>query len=138
MKIAPLNLNNARQGGNFKGKTPNIDNLIAIKKAANYSLNGLEESLIDSIEKKSSGLIQELNGQKYIPDDTLKKKLTSSLKIFFGMPLDVIDFIVRKFPKSKLNNAEFLQKYRESVQLEDEIRALQGIHRNTSKYATEA
>jgi len=138
MKIAPLNLNNARQGGNFKGKTPNIDNLIAIKKAANYSLNGLEESLIDSIEKKSPGLIQELNGQKYIPDDTLKKKLTSSLKIFFGMPLDVIDFIVRKFPKSKLNNAEFLQKYRESVQLEDEIRALQGIHRNTSKYATEA
>lgn len=138
MKIAPLNLNNARQGGNFKGKTPNIDNLIAIKKAANYSLNGLGESLIDSIEKKSSGLIQELNGQKYIPDDTLKKELTSSLKIFFGMPLDVIDFIVRKFPKSKLNNAEFLQKYRESVQLEDEIRALQGIHRNTSKYATEA
>ena len=138
MKIAPLNLNNARQGGNFKGKTPNIDNLIAIKKAANYSLNGLEESLIDSIEKKSSGLIQELNGQKYIPDDTLKKELTSSLKIFFGMPLDVIDFIVRKFPKSKLNDAEFLQKYRESVQLEDEIRALQGIHRNTSKYATEA
>ena len=29
MKIAPLNLNNVRQGVIFKGKTPNVDDLFA-------------------------------------------------------------------------------------------------------------
>ncbi len=54
------------------------------------------------------------------------------------MPLDVLDSIARRFPKSKLNNAEFLQKYRDSVQLEDEIRALQGIRTNTHDFVSKA
>ncbi|MCX4274937.1 MAG: hypothetical protein OSJ27_04035 [Candidatus Gastranaerophilales bacterium] len=148
MEIAPLNLNNARQGVNFKGKTPNIDDLRAIKRFANCSLDGLEKSLIESIKRKAPGLIQTLDGEKYIPDDRITKRIISGFKSFFGMPMDAIDSIARKFPDSKLNNAEFLKKYRASVQLDNEVRALQGIHKNTldfvqdvmpegSKYPTE-
>ena len=131
MEIAPLNLNNARQGVNFKGKTPNIDDLRAIKRFANCSLDGLEKSLIESIKRKAPGLIQTLDGEKYIPDDRITKRIISGFKSFFGMPMDAIDSIARKFPDSKLNNAEFLKKYRASVQLDNEVRALQGIHKNT-------
>ena len=38
MKIAPLNLNNVRQGVIFKGKTPNVDDLIASRRFANCAL----------------------------------------------------------------------------------------------------
>lgn len=138
MKIAPLNLNNARQGVIFKGKTPNIDDLIAVKRFANCSLDNLEASLIKSIEKKAPGLVQTLDGRKYIPDDTILKRISSGFKSFIGMPLDMLDSIARKFPKSKLNNAEFLQKYRASVQLDDEVRALQGIHKNTLDFVKDA
>ena len=73
MKTAPLNLNNVRQGVNFKGKAPDIDDLRAVKRFANCSLDGLEKSLIQSIEKKAPELIQTLDGEKYIPDDTIIK-----------------------------------------------------------------
>lgn len=137
MKIAPLNLNNVRQGVIFKGKTPNIDDLIASKRFANCALNNLESNLLNSIKNKNPDLIKTINGVEYVPDDTLLRRFTSSLKCFFGMPLDVLDSIAKKFPNLKLNNAEFLQKYRDSVQLEDNIRALQGLQKNGSKFAKE-
>ena len=40
MKIAPLNLNNVRQGVIFKGKTPNVDDLIASLIFENCALVG--------------------------------------------------------------------------------------------------
>ncbi len=45
MKIAPLNLNNVRQGVIFKGKTPNVDDLIASRRFANCALDGLWDDL---------------------------------------------------------------------------------------------
>ncbi len=138
MKLTPLNINNNRkQDRSFKGKTPDIDDLIAIKKFANCSLDNLEKNLINSIEKKAPGVIQTLDGKKYIQDATITKRITSGFKSFFGMPMDVIDSIARKFPDSKLNNSEFLQRYREKNQLENEIRAVQGIHKNTLGFLKE-
>ena len=138
MKTAPLNLNNVRQGVNLKGKAPDIDDLRAVKRFANCSLDGLEKSLIQSIEKKAPELIQTLDGEKYIPDDTIIKRIASGFKSFFGMPMDAIDSIAKKFPDSKLNHAEFLQRYRDSVQLDNEVRALQGIHKNTLDFVKNA
>ena len=98
MKIAALNFNNVRQGVNFEGKTPDIDDLIAAKKFANCALDGLEKNLIASVEKKAPNVIQSIDGRKYVPDDTFLRKVSSALKSFFGMPLDLIDSISRKFP----------------------------------------
>ena len=132
MKSSSLNsCKNTKQGVHFKGKTPNIDDLRAIKRFANCSLDGLEKDLIKSIEKKNPNLLQTLDGEKYIPDDAITKRIASGFKSFFSMPMDAIDSIARKFPDSKLNNAEFLKNYRASVQLDNEVRALRGIHKNT-------
>ncbi len=139
MKFSPLNnSNNICKSVNFKGKTLTVDDLTAIKRFSNCALDGLEDSLIKSIEKKSPGVIKSLDGRKYVPDDTLSRKAVSALKSFFGIPLDAIDSVARKFPNSRLNNAEFLQKYRASIQTEDEIRALQGIRKNTLDFLKEA
>ena len=138
MKIAPLNLNNARQGVIFKGKTPNVDDLIASQRFANCALDGLWDNLASSIKKKRPDIIKNIGGVEYAPDDTLLRKISSGFKTFISMPLDVLDSIVKKFPDSKLNNAAFLQKYRDSVQLEDEIRALQGIRTNTLDFVKNA
>ncbi len=138
MKIAPLNLNNVRQGVIFKGKTPNVDDLIASRRFANCALDGLWDDLASSIKKKRPDIIKNIGGVEYVPDDTLLRKVSSGFKTFISMPLDVLDSIARRFPKSKLNNAEFLQKYRDSVQLEDEIRALQGIRTNTHDFVSKA
>ncbi len=137
MRLLPHGFNNTSQDANFKGKAPDIDNIAASKKFTNYALNGLWDNLLNSIKKEHPNLIKNINGVEYIPDDTPLRRVTSSLKCFFGMPLDVVDAIARKFPDSKLNNAEFLQKYRNSVQLEDSIRAFQGLQKNGSKFAKE-
>ena len=135
MKLSPLNINNnLKQGGNFKGKTPKVDDLIAIKRFANCCMGGLEKRLIDSIENKAPKLLQNVGGEKYIPDDAWFDKVKSVFKSFFEMPLDVINYIAKKFPKSKLNNAEFLQEYRAYLDLNSEVRALQGIYENTFNF----
>ena len=138
MRLLPHNLNNTNQNTNFKGKVPNADDLIASRRFANCALDGLWDNLSSSIKNKNPNLIKNIDGIEYIPDDTPLRRVTSSLKCFFGMPLDIIDSIAKKFPNSKLNNAEFLQRYRGSIQLEDNIRALQGLQKNGAKFAKEA
>ena len=100
MKIAPLNLNNVRQGVIFKGKTPNVDDLIASRRFANCALDGLWDDLASSIKKKRPDIIKNIGGVEYVPDDTLLRKVSSGFKTFISMPLDVLDSIARRFPKS--------------------------------------
>ncbi len=137
MRLLPKNSNNINQNTHFKSKVPNIDDLAASKRFVNCALDGLWDSLSSSIEKNSPGLVKNIIGIEYIPDDTPLRKIKSGLKCFFGMPLDVIDSIAKKFPNSSLNNAQFLQNHREKVQLEENIRALQGLQKNGSKFAKE-
>ena len=135
MKIAPLNIINTML--NKGAKAPNIDDLRAAKRFANCALDNLERKLLSSVEAKAPSLVQSISGEKYIPDDTIPRRAVSSLKSFFGIPLDIIDSIAKKFPNSKLNNAEFLQNYRASVQLEENIHALQGLRTKGAKFAQE-
>lgn len=137
MRLLSHNINNINQNTHFKGKVPNIDELAASKRFANCALNGLWDNLSNSIKNKRPNLIKSINSIEYISDDTPLRRITSSLKCFFGMPLDILDSIAKKFPDSKLSNAEFLQKYRDSVQFEDNIRAFQGLQKNGSKFAKE-
>ncbi len=53
------------------------------------------------------------------------------------MPLDVLDSIAKKFPNSSLNNSKLLKNYRNSIQLDNEVRALQGLQKNGAKFAKE-
>ena len=80
MKIAPLNLNNVRQGVIFKGKTPNVDDLIASRRFANCALDGLWDDLASSIKKKRPDIIKNIGGVEYVPDDTLLRKVSSGFK----------------------------------------------------------
>ncbi len=138
MKIAPLNLNSPRQGVNFKGKTvADFAELKAANRFINCKFNNLADNLSDSINKKAPNLIKDINGEKYIADDNLWRKAVSSLKSFFSMPFDILDGIAKKFPNSSLNNAKFMRLYREEMQFEDEVRALQGLQRNGIKFVLE-
>lgn len=139
MKISPQNANNLSSNTSFTASiVPNAGELRIAKRFANCALDNLEKKLVSSINEKAPHLLQKTDGEFYIPDDSIKRKAVSGLKTFFGMPVDVIDSIAKKFPNSSLNNAEFLQKYRESVQLEEEIRALHGIHKNSLKFLKES
>ncbi len=136
MQISYFNTNNANQCS-FKGKLPNADDLMASRRFVNRTLGGLWDELSASIKKKQPDIFQNINGVEYIPDDGSLKKVITGFKSFFGMPLDFVDSIAKKFPNSSLNNAEFLQKHRENVQLEENIRAMQGLQKNGSKFAKE-
>lgn len=135
MHFSPIDYNSQNRNTNFKGKIPDANDLLASKRFANCALNNLENNLLNTIKTKHPDLVKSINGIEYIAEDSPLRRFTSSLKCFFGMPLDVLDSIAKKFPNSRLNNAEFLQKYRDSVQLEDNIRALQGLQKNGSKFA---
>lgn len=137
MRLLPPNIDNINHNTRFKGKVPNIDDLTASKRFANCALDGLWDNLANSIQKKHPNLIKNINGIEYIPDDTPSRRIVSSLKCFFGMPIDIIDSVAKKFPNSKLNNAEFLKKYRDFIQQEENIRAFQGLQKNGSKFAKE-
>lgn len=133
MKIAPLSIINTML--NKSTNVPNFDDLRAAKRFTNCIFNGLEKKLITSVEAKTPNLIQSINGEKYVPDDTILRRITSSLKCFFGMPLDIIDAIAKKFPNSRLDNAKFLQNHRASIQLEENMRALQGLRTKGAEFA---
>ncbi len=138
MRLSPHNLNNAKQNTAFRAKAAlNADDLRASRRFANCALNGLWDNLSSSIKNKNPNLIKNIDGVEYIPDDTPLRRVTSSLKCFFGMPIDIIDSVAKKFPNSSLNNAGFLQRYRESVQFEENVRALQGLQKNGAKFAKE-
>ncbi len=137
MRLLPHSINNINKNACFRGKVPNIDDLTASKRFANCALNGLWDKLSSSINQKRPNLIKDINGIEYIPDDTPFQRIVSGFKCFFGMPLDIVDAVAKKFPNSKLNNAEFLKKHRETAQLEDNIRAFQGLQKNGSKFAKE-
>ncbi len=140
MNIAPnLNYHNSNSSVSFNGlKTPNPDDIKMVQKLANQGMDGLWDKLIVSVENKTTGIVKEIDGVKYIPNDTVKQKITEGIKTFFGMPLDVIDTFAKKFPNSRLYNAKFLQRHRENVLLENQIHALQGIYENGAKYTKNA
>lgn len=134
MRFLPLNHNSKNKNIIFKWKVPDANDLLASKRFANCALNGLWKNLSNSIKNKHPDLIQNIKGVEYIPDDTPLRKIISSLKCFFGMPLDIVDSIVKNFPNSRLNNAEFLQKYRDSVQTKENIRAFQGLQKTVLNF----
>lgn len=129
MKISKSILNSNHNIATFKGKKmPGVDDIVVLKRFVNCGLNGLERNLVQKIEKKAPQALTSIDGQKYVKNFTFIQNLTEGIKSFASLPLDFVDFIAKKFPNSKLNNAEFLNKYRDNVLLGNEIKALQGIH----------
>lgn len=114
----------------FRAKNPSLDDIKAIKRFTNCGLDGLEKKLINSINQKAPNLLEEVNGQKFPKKDTPKRVVISGLKSFFGMPMLAVDAIAKKFPNSSLNNSKFLTDYRNSIKLDEEVRALQGLYSN--------
>ncbi len=123
-----VNLNFSKSNMQFKGKVvPNADALLRVKNSINDGMGGLYDRLLERVGKNNTQII---SGDEFILDDSKKRKVISGLKSFLGIPMDIIDAIGKKFPDSALNNSKFLQQYRESVELEDTIRALQGMQEN--------
>ncbi len=131
------NFNSLNNSISFKGKAPNIDDLTVAKRFANCALDKLEKRLINSVEQKAPNLVQSIEGQKYIPNDTASKKAVGVVKSLFSMPIDIVDSIAKKFPNSSLNNSEFLKNHRDAVELDNKIKTIQGIQENSLKYVKE-
>ncbi len=122
-----VNLNFSKSNMQFKGKVvPNADALLRVKNSINDGMDELYNRLLERVGNNT----QTIDGNEFILDDSKKRKVISGLKSFLGIPMDIIDAIGKKFPDSALNNSKFLQQYRESVELEDTIRALQGMQEN--------
>ena len=122
-----VNLNFSKSNMQFKGKVvQSADDLLRVKNSINKGMGGLYDRLLERVGNNT----QTIDGNKFILDDSKKRKVISGLKSFLGIPMDIIDAIGKKFPDSALNNSKFLQQYRESVELEDTIRALQGMQEN--------
>ena len=122
-----VNLNFSKSNMQFKGKVvPNADALLRVKNSTNDGMDELYNRLLERVGNNT----QTIDGNEFILDDSKKRKVISGLKSFLGIPMDIIDAIGKKFPDSALNNSKFLQQYRESVELEDTIRALQGMQEN--------
>lgn len=139
MKNTSLNLNNAGMGVvNFKGRTPDVDDLRAAKRFIDCGLSGLNNSLTETIKEKAPSLIREIQGETYITKDTPAMRVKSGLKSFVGMFLDPLDYLGKRFPNSKINNLSIIKAYRKSSKFENEVNALQGLQENGINFVREA
>ena len=139
MKNTSLNLNNAGMGVvNFKGRTPDVDDLRAAKRFIDCGLSGLNNSLTETIKEKAPSLIREIHGETYIIKDTPAMRVKSGLKSFVGMFLDPLDYLGKRFPNSKINNLSIIKAYRKSSKFENEVNALQGLQENGINFVREA
>ena len=132
MKIfSPNNLNSKKFVG-FKGiKAPNYRYNAALKNFINKNLNGYENALINSIEKKAPDLIETINGNKFLKNESYAQKGINYLKSFLGLPLDAMVFLSEKIPK--LGNLEIIKKHKIAQTLENETNALKGLYSKTAK-----
>lgn len=138
MNIAPNPNHYSKNSVSFKSlKAPNADDIKVVQRFVDCGIGNLWSSLISSVESKTTGIVKEIDGVKYIPEDNFLQKATEGVKTFFGMPLDVIDAVARKFPNSRFYNSRLLQKHRENQLVESEIHALQGLYENGIKYTKE-
>ncbi len=136
MNSPSLNTNNNRL--NFKGmKLPDCADLRAAKRFLNCGYKSIEKKFIEYIQEEAPKLIADVDGEKYILDDKIGGKILSGFKSFIGIPLDIIDFFAKKFPKSFINNSKFLEKYRNSIKFEDNLKAFQGMQRNAIRFTQE-
>ena len=113
----------------FKGaKMPSVDNLKNIDRFINHSKDSFTNKLFNSIRNSSPNNAKVYQGVKYIKDFSFPKKVLNATRSFASVFVGPIDWFAKKFPKTGLNNSKFLQKYRNSLKLENEINAMQGLY----------
>ncbi len=135
MKLEANNINNNLT---FKALKPSdATNFVKLKEHINLSLNGFHDELFNSIAEQAPCAVKKIDGIEYIADFNVTQKVFNAVKSFVLMPFDGIDNLIKKFPKSKLNNSDFIKKYRKSVRLENQINAYQGTLENGAKFVKE-
>ena len=135
MNIAPKNSNMNKT--TFGSSLPNVDDLRALERFANCGLNNIYEDVVNTTSKYAPELIKKVDNFSYALDDPILRTAKFSLRSLLTMPLDALDFIIQKFPDSKLYNLEFLKKHREMNEIQDKINALRGIQNNGIKFIKE-
>lgn len=136
MNIAPNKINIDNQA--FGSSLPNVDDMQALARFANCSLNNLYDDVVSVTKQNAPELIKQIGEYSYALDDPILRTAKLSLRSLFTMPLDALDFIIRKFPDSKLYNLEFLKKHREMNEIQDKINAFRGIQNNGLKFIKES
>lgn len=120
---------------NFYGaKTPNISDLKNVERFVDCGIDNFYSNLISSIKAKAPNAAKSIGGVEYIPDFTIGQKACNCIKSFFLIPVDILDSVIRQFPNLGINNSKFIQNYRNSVKLENEINAFQGMQENALSY----
>ena len=136
MNIAPKKVNIDKQ--TFGSSLPNADDMQALSRFANCSLNRLYDKVVDVTKENAPELIKQIGDYSYALDDSILRTAKLSLRSLLTMPLDALDFIIQKFPDSKLYNLEFLKKHREINEIQDKINAFRGIQNNGLKFIKDA
>lgn len=132
MRLESKNLIN--NSTNFRGlKAPTADELEAIKKLVGQNVGDFQDTLIKSIKSKSPNLVKKIGDFEYVSDFSIWRKIANTVGDIALAPMDLLDFIAKKLPKSSLNNLELLKRYRNHVQLINEVNAFQGLQENTLK-----
>ena len=132
MRLESKNLIN--NSTNFRGlKAPTADELEAIKKLVGQNVGDFQDTLIKSIKSKSPNLVKKIGDFEYVSDFSIWRKIANTVGDIALAPMDLLDFIAKKLPNSSLNNLELLKRYRNHVQLINEVNAFQGLQENTLK-----
>ena len=112
----------------FSNKTPQVSpkTFNMLYRRMDCALSGFIFDATTSAQVKNSKLFENANGLLLAKKDTIPRRLFEAGRDFLEIPFDVLSEIASKFPKSKLNNSQFLQNHRAHILAEKELAALHG------------
>ncbi len=123
----------------FVKKAPQIDTKTFrdVYSITNCALSDFMNKTTSAAQNQNPKLFENVNGLLLPKKDTILRRFFEAGRDFFEIPLDVLSEIASKFPKSRLNNSQFLQNHRAHILAENELAALQGGRDIISDFAKE-
>ena len=123
----------------FARKAPQIDTRTFrdVYSITNCTLSDFINKTTSAAQNQNPKLFENVNGLLLPKKDTILRRFFEAGRDFLEIPLDILSEIASKFPKSRLNNSQFLQNHRAHILAENELAALQGGRDIISDFARE-
>ncbi len=122
---------------NFRGKTPDIDDLKKIRKFVNCGIDSLADNLTREVKAKIPKAIEEIQGIELPKKIGFFRNAIEGVRDLFELPFDLFEDFISKFSNSKIADSSILQWYKKHALKENQHKALQGLYEDGTKFINE-
>lgn len=122
---------------NFRGKTPDIDDLKKIRKFVNCGIDSLADNLTREVKAKIPKAIEEVQGIELPKKIGFFRNAIEGVRDLFELPFDLFEDFISRFSNSKIADSSILQWYKKHALKENQHKALQGLYEDGTKFINE-